>query len=208
MWSGEGDWLATGKKQPEKKQAVSEKREGRTHSESLTVALLWGGGVQETKKGWAATEKKKELWVKKVRGLTPGGETQPRRGGKWPVDLWARKRNWSEQKSEQASKLTGGPTGLDTHWAHLWCAIMCTKNSFTYFCLCKLKSFQKRGGREPQIWNCPLLIYWQAFMMCLRLSSLTLFMNWPPALRKACWGLCPQTPAQGHLLMFSILMSI
>jgi len=50
VWSGEGDWSATGKKQPEKQQAVSEKREGRTHSGSLAVALLWGGGVQETKK--------------------------------------------------------------------------------------------------------------------------------------------------------------
>jgi len=44
--------------------------------------------------------------------------------------------------------------------------------------------------------------------MCLRLSSLTSFMNWPPALRKACWGLHPQTPAFALQLMFYILMSI
>jgi len=44
--------------------------------------------------------------------------------------------------------------------------------------------------------------------MCLHLSSLTSFMNWPPALCKACWGLRPQTPAQAHSLIFYILMSI
>ena len=55
-----------------------------------------------------------------------------------------------------------------------------------------------RGG------SFPLFSYYKnkLLRMCLRLSSLTLFMNWPPALCKACWGLCPQTPAQGHSLMF------
>ena len=60
-------------------------------------------------------------------------------------------------------------------------------------------------SREPRARRLGPLIplhYWQAFTMCLRLSSLTSFMNWPPALRKACWGLRPQTPAQGYSLIF------
>jgi len=58
VWSGEGDWSATGKKQPEKKGAVSEKREGGSHSGGFAVALLWGG-VQETQKKMSGNGEKK-----------------------------------------------------------------------------------------------------------------------------------------------------
>ena len=63
----------------------------------------------------------------------------------------------SRLRCDVAPGFTGS---LGVTWAHLRCAITCTKNSFTLFRLCKLKSFQKRGGREPQIRNRPLLIYW------------------------------------------------
>jgi len=64
---------------------------------------------------------------------------------------------------------------------------------------------QMEAARKSRAWRLGtliLLLERQAFTMCLCLSSLTSFMNWPPALCKACWGLCPQTPAQAHSLMF------
>ena len=56
----------------------------------------------------------------------------------------------------------------------------------------------------------PLFSYYKdkLLQMCLQLSSLTSFMNWPPALRKACWGCSPQTPAFALSLIFYILKSI
>jgi len=47
---GRGTGRPWEKRKPEKKGAVSEKREGGTHSGGFAVALLWGGGVQETQK--------------------------------------------------------------------------------------------------------------------------------------------------------------
>ena len=57
---------------------------------------------------------------------------------------------------------------------------------------------QMEAAQKSRAWRLGtliLLLERQAFTMCLHLSSLTSFMNWPPALRKACWGLRPQTPA-------------